>query len=78
MRPYYGRMASYSTVQVARRIRVDKKTLLRWLYSGKLVEPKIIRTPASVIRVWFEGDLKRAARHKEQNYCKGRGRKKTD
>lgn len=69
-------MTSYSTAQVARKIGVDKKTLLRWLYAGKLVEPKIIRTPASVIRVWSERDLKRAVRHKEQNYCKGRGRKK--
>jgi hypothetical protein len=69
-------MASYSTAHVAATIGVDKKTLLRWLYAGKLTEPKIIRTPASVIRVWSEGDLKRAARHKEQNYRKGRGRKR--
>ena len=57
---------------------MDKKTLLRWLYSGKLAEPKIIRTPGATIRVWAEADLKRAARHKEQNYRKGRGRKKTE
>jgi hypothetical protein len=71
-------MASYSTGQVARQIGVDKKTLLRWLYSGKLAEPKIITAPGATIRVWSEADLKRASQHKEQNYCKGRGRKKTD
>jgi len=69
-------MASYSTAQVARKIAVDKKTLLRWLYAGKLAEPKIIKTPGATIRVWAEADLRRAVRYKEQNYCKGRGRKK--
>jgi predicted site-specific integrase-resolvase len=69
-------MASYSTAQVARQVGVDKKTLLRWLYCGKLAEPKTIKTPGATIRVWSEADLQRAARYKEQNYCKGRGRKK--
>jgi len=70
-----GVMASYSTVQVARKIGVDKKTLLRWLYAGKIAEPKRVRTPGSIIRVWAERDLERVARFKEQNYRKGRGRK---
>jgi predicted site-specific integrase-resolvase len=66
----------YSTLQVAKAVAVDKSTLLRWLYTGKIPEPEIVRTPASVIRVWSEADLKRVARYKEQNYRKGRGRKK--
>lgn len=69
-------MSRYSTAQVAAKIGVDKKTLLRWLYARKLAEPKIIRTPGFTIRVWTEADLMRAARYKDQNYCKGRGRKK--
>jgi hypothetical protein len=69
-------MVNYSTVQVARTIGVDKKTLLRWLYTRKLAEPKIIATPGAKIRVWSEQDLKRAASYKNQSYCKGRGRKK--
>ena len=71
-----GVMANYSTAQVARKIGVDKKTLLRWLYAGKVAEPKMVKTPASNIRVWTEGDLVRVSRFKEQNYRKGRGRKK--
>jgi hypothetical protein len=67
----------YSTNEVAKRIGVNKSTLLRWLYSRKLHEPKIVKTPGTVIRVWSEADLRRAWRFKEQNYCKGRGRKKT-
>lgn len=71
-----GVMANYSTAQVAKKIGVDKKTLLRWLYAGKVAEPKIVKTPTSNIRVWTEGDLARVSRFKKQNYRKGRGRKK--
>ena len=69
-------MASYSTGQVAQQLGIDKKTLLRWLYAGKVAEPKLVKMPASAIRVWTERDLKRAMQFKEQNYRKGRGRKK--
>jgi predicted site-specific integrase-resolvase len=68
-------MAQYSTHQVARAVGVNKSTLLRWLYAGKLAEPTIVETPTSVIRIWSDADLKRAQRYKEQNYRKGRGRK---
>jgi predicted site-specific integrase-resolvase len=69
-------MTMYSTGQVARKIGIDKKTLLRWLYAGKIFEPDQIRTPTATIRIWTERDLKRVIRFKEQNYRKGRGRKK--
>jgi hypothetical protein len=70
-------MASYSTAAVARKLGVDKKTLLRWLYARKLAEPKILRTPSGTVRVWTQADVARARKYKEQNYRKGRGRKKT-
>lgn len=69
-------MACYSTGQVAEKLGITKRTLHRWLVAGKVAEPRIVKTPASTSRVWSERDLKRAARYKEQNYCKGRGRKK--
>ena len=71
-----GVMAMYSTAQVAQKIGVDKKTLLRWLYAGKVSEPRIVRTPGSTIRVWGEADVARVERFKDLNYRKGRGRKK--
>jgi len=69
-------MTGYSTDQVAKRLGIYKSTLLRWLYSGKLAEPKVVETPTSRIRVWSEEDMTRAQCYKEQNYRKGRGRKK--
>lgn len=66
----------YSTVEVARIIGVNKTTLLRWLYASRLAEPKHVTYAGQDLRMWTEDDLKRAKRHKEQNYRKGRGRKK--
>jgi hypothetical protein len=59
----------YSTAQIADAIGVSKKTLLRWLWSGKLAEPKqTVGTLDS--RVWTQADLNRAKLYREQNYRK--------
>lgn len=59
----------YSTAQVATAIGVSKKTLLRWLWSGKVAEPK--QTVGSLeSRVWTQADLNRAKLYREQNYRK--------
>jgi len=69
-------MGRYSTVEVARIIGVSKTTLLRWLYAGHLTEPKRVTQVGQDLRIWNDNDLKRAKRHKQENYRKGRGRKK--
>lgn len=69
-------MATYSTADVARIVGVDKSTLLRWLYSKQLPEPKHISAPGVDSRVWSEHDLQRAKLFKDENYCRGRGRKR--
>ena len=67
---------TYSTAAVAHKLGVHKRTLLAWLYKGKLPEPKHQKGAGQDVRIWTECDLERARRHKEVNYCKGRGRKK--
>jgi hypothetical protein len=69
-------MAEYSTVEVARIVGVHKTTLLQWLYSGRLKEPKHVSHARQDLRVWGETDIDRAIQYKERNYRKGRGRKK--
>jgi excisionase family DNA binding protein len=60
---------SYSTAEVAKAIGVSKKTLLRWLWDGKLAEPK--QTMGRVdARVWSAADLQRAKTFREQRYRK--------
>jgi len=67
----------YSTAEVARICEVEKSTLLRWLYAGKLAEPARRKFGGVVMRMWSEQDLARARKFKAENYWKpGRGHKK--
>jgi|HubBroStandDraft_6_1064221.scaffolds.fasta_scaffold640164_2 DNA-binding transcriptional MerR regulator len=61
----------FSTAEVARAIGVDKSTLLRWLYTGKLPEPKRQTLGGVESRVWSENDVERARIYRE---LKGRKR----
>ena len=60
----------YSTAEVAKAIGVDKSTLLRWLYAGKLAEPKHETFGGVDSRIWSAVDLERAKTFREQNYRK--------
>ena len=61
---------SFSTAEVAKSIGVSKNTVLRWLYAGKLAEPKTQTFGGVESRVWSEADLKRAELYREKNYRK--------
>lgn len=61
---------AYSTAEVARAIGVSKVTLLRWLYAGKLVEPKTQTFGGVESRIWTEADMERAKKFREANYRK--------
>jgi len=67
---------NYSTAQVAQMVGVDKQTLLRWLWAGKIPEPRHFENGDQKIRLWTDSDVKKVRTHKEANYRKGRGRKK--
>lgn len=62
---------SHSTAEVAKAIGVSKKTLLRWLWGGKLAEPKETVNMGYVdARIWSAADLERARAFKEERYRK--------
>ncbi len=69
-------MQTYSTAKVARLVGVSKQTLLRWLWGGKVPEPKHQRNGGQDVRIWTDRDLGKVRKYKEANYRKGRGRKK--
>jgi predicted site-specific integrase-resolvase len=69
--------ADYSTAQIARIIGVNKQTLLRWLWAGKIPEPKHFANGGQKIRLWTDRDVINLRLFKEANYRKGRGRKKS-
>ena len=68
-------MAKLSTKEVARKAGIGRATLERWLSNGELQGPKTIRFGKSEFRDWTDRDVERVRRFKEENYCKGRGRK---
>ena len=72
----YMKPAVYSTSEVAFQIGLSKRTLVRWLRDGKIAEPKRIEYPGIISRLWNERDVQELRKYKEQNYRKGRGRKK--
>jgi excisionase family DNA binding protein len=66
-------MNGYSTGEVASQIGVSKNTLLRWLYAGKISEPRHSVNGGQDVRIWSERDLSRVRKYKDENYWKGRG-----
>lgn len=61
---------SYSTGEVAKAIKVSKITLLRWLWDGKIPEPKRQTFGGVENRVWSEADLSRAKLYRQEHYRK--------
>ena len=69
-------MANLSTQDVARQIGINRVTLERWLSSGKVKAPKTVQFGKSEFRNWTIEDVARVRKYKQENYRKGRGRKK--
>ncbi len=61
---------NYSTAEVAKAIEVGKSTLLRWLQTGRLAEPKRQTLGGVEFRIWSAADLERARAFREQHYRK--------
>ena len=59
-----------STQETADFIGVAKRTLLRWIYDGKLPEVKRQRIGGIEVRLWGKADIARAQRFKLANYKK--------
>lgn len=57
-------MQGYTTAQVAKIIGVSKNTLLQWLYTGVLTEPKRSAVGGIQWRIWSASDIERARKVK--------------
>lgn len=68
-------MKTYSTLEAARMVGINRVTLQRWLLDGKVAEPRRIRHAGIDARVWNDRDVERVLKFKQENYRKGRGRK---
>lgn len=68
--PLHMQEVALSTAEVAEEIGISKNTLLRWLYAGKLKEPKHETFGGVESRVWSAADLERARAFRAQHYRK--------
>jgi hypothetical protein len=59
----------YSTVQVAKKLRIGRATLHRWLLEG-LKPPQLVRIGGGAVRLWTERDLARAKAFAKKRYRK--------
>jgi DNA-binding transcriptional MerR regulator len=59
-------MKGVSTAQAAKRVGVTTRTLFRWLDSGLLPEPRRIKMPGQLWRLWSAKDIARARELKAQ------------
>jgi predicted site-specific integrase-resolvase len=59
---------SLSTQDVADRIGVCKRTLLRWLYAGKIPDVRRERIGGIEVRLWNARDLQRAQRFRDESF----------
>lgn len=66
----------FSTEQLADMLGIHKRTILRWLKSKKIREPRRMRFDGVRYRIWSERDVEAVRKHKEKFYRRGRGRKK--
>jgi hypothetical protein len=65
----------YTTKQVAKKIGVGYQTLLRWLYAKDVPEPERIVLGGASVRLWTEGDLKKARKYKIEGRAERQSRR---
>jgi len=64
-----------STSEVARLLRIGRQTLQRWIREKRDLAPRKTKVGGVTVRLWTETELEQIRQYKEENYCKGRGRK---
>ena len=67
---------NYSTVKVARKLKIAQQTLHRWMRAGKVKAPPKRKITGVTVRVWTPRDVERVRKYKAAHYWEGRGVKK--
>ena len=60
---------TYSTLQAAKRAKIHRATLIRWLQDGRVKASTEVPMPGgNILRVWNDADIEKLKAHKEENY----------
>ena len=65
---------TYSTSQAAKKVKVGRDTLNRWIRDRKFDLPPLQKVGGVSVRLWDEADLEKVRTYKKDNYRKGGGR----
>lgn len=69
-------MRTYTTVQVAKLLKVGRDTIYRWMRSKKIRGARVTRFGNVQLRLWTDRDVAEVRRYMEQHPYKSRGKKK--
>jgi hypothetical protein len=67
---------TYSTAQAAKKLKIGRDTLHRWMRGQKFDLPAVQKVGGVSVRLWSDADLERVRAYKKGNYRKGGGRPK--
>jgi predicted DNA-binding transcriptional regulator AlpA len=59
-------------MQVARMVGIGRMTLIRWIKTGKIKEPRKFMSGTIQARIWTEQDVESVKKYKHEKHLKGR------
>ena len=65
-------MKTYSTIEVAKLLKIGNDTLHRWIHTKKIPAPPLQKVGGLSIRLWSAADIEEVKRYKLEHYW-GRG-----
>jgi len=65
-------MKTYSTIEVAKLLKIGNDTLHRWIHTKKVPAPALQKVGGLSIRLWTEADIEEVKKYKLEHYW-GRG-----
>ena len=64
-----------TTVQVAKRVGIPLRSLMRWIAEGKIKAPRLRRVWNISVRIWSEDDIRRLQKYRKAHFREGMGRR---
>ncbi len=62
-----------TTVQVAKKLGISLRSLMRWIAEGKIKAPRLRRVWNISVRIWSEDDIRRLQKYHKAHLREGMG-----
>ena len=64
-----------TTVQVAKRVGIPLRSLMRWIAEGKIKAPRLRHVWNISVRIWSEDDIRRLQKYRKAHFREGMGQR---